>query len=512
MALRTDIYALRHDLVDSAGIFRLARQQDQAYNAGAEILNRTPAIPKMLSPKAPNALFGHIKHWLDDGRREWGIPYKIAQQGFDEAYKANVLMRRAYAARCYRIADYEQAVANGDKKAKLRKADARPCRRTLKLRRRKGRRSVLSVPWARPQHHIAPDRFVVPDTRGRVTFRTRRPVPMDADIRSFRLVEIGEPTSRTKAGDRRYALHLTVSVPDVPTPDPAAIIDDPSEMIGVDIGVKSHWALSDGEHCHFDERVGYHKFRRQQKQLDAKKKGSKRRRKLAKRRRAQSRRRIAERKRQFQHHAIYAVGDAPRGQQPTRPAVKAVVLERLDVRGMGASAAGTKENPGKGVAQKRGLNREWRAAAPAQKVALLRAQAVKRGIPVILVTAAWSSQTCSRCGHWHPSDRDKQAFRCCQCGFTADADFNGSVVIRNRGFVRAVQPDAPMEVAATGRSNQPSRRGQQRLFAARRETTQQVAVRAAGGASRQRRVRNDLGPEYPDGERVGAQIRMRSCM
>lgn len=510
MAIRTEIHRLRYDPQSSAAIFRLACQQNAAYNQAVDILNRKPAIGKLLSGvrgkdgkrKSPDGLFGNIKGWRA-GNLGPAAPFVVHQQGFDDAFKSNLLLRTAYRERQERIAKYEAAVAAGDTDAKLRRSDSRPCRRTLKHRRRKDGPHTLSVPI--PPKRLDADRFAIPGTRNGVVFQTRAPVPKETVIKSFRLVEIHRDavSSRTKAADRRYALHLSVEYPDAADDEQLpALVDDirtPNEIVGVDVGVKKHWAASNGRIYHFEERVPFTRYRRQQQELARKKCNSRRRAKLRKKRLAQSTRRQAEQKRVFNLYAIGIVSGNP----------KAVALEGLNIRSMTASAAGTPENPGRRVSQKRGLNRSMRDASLARKAGLLSQQAAKRGVPILYVDARGSSQSCSRCGHRHRSNRESQAvFRCRNCGFSANADYNASLVIRNRAFCQYVNPDVLVEDAATGWRTQPSRWGQQPLFTGTAHSSPPAALRSD---ARRRQGTGQTGKASSSLEQdaVGAQIRMR---
>jgi len=57
------------------------------------------------------------------------------------------------------------------------------------------------------------------------------------------------------------------------------------------------------------------------------------------------------------------------------------------------------------------------------------------GVPLIFVDAAYTSQTCSVCGHCERANRKSQsAFHCQQCGFQTKADFNASRNIARRGL------------------------------------------------------------------------------
>ena len=56
-----------------------------------------------------------------------------------------------------------------------------------------------------------------------------------------------------------------------------------------------------------------------------------------------------------------------------------------------------------------------------------------RGILFEKVYAAYSSRTCSKCGHNSAKNRSGEQFLCTSCGFVSDADYNASLVIERRG-------------------------------------------------------------------------------
>jgi putative transposase len=54
-------------------------------------------------------------------------------------------------------------------------------------------------------------------------------------------------------------------------------------------------------------------------------------------------------------------------------------------------------------------------------------------VPVVFVDPAYTSQTCSACGHVSRSNRPSQdTFLCVQCSFSANADVNAAVNISER--------------------------------------------------------------------------------
>jgi putative transposase len=109
-------------------------------------------------------------------------------------------------------------------------------------------------------------------------------------------------------------------------------------------------------------------------------------------------------------------------------------IEALDVRAMTRSARGTVEQPGVRVAQKRGLNRGIRRGGWGLLATRLQHKAFGR---VEQVSAAYTSQRCSVCGHIAPENRKSQAvFECetCTAG-PCHADVNAA---RNIAAGRAV--------------------------------------------------------------------------
>ena len=120
-----------------------------------------------------------------------------------------------------------------------------------------------------------------------------------------------------------------------------------------------------------------------------------------------------------------------------------VVVEDLNTKGMTKSAKGTVEAPGQQVKQKSGLNRSILASGWG---GLERKLAYKAG-ELRKVDPAYTSQTCSRCGHVDKSNRPLQAvFACGACGFRANADHNAADNI----LVRAELPCVLVSARGTG--------------------------------------------------------------
>lgn len=99
-------------------------------------------------------------------------------------------------------------------------------------------------------------------------------------------------------------------------------------------------------------------------------------------------------------------------------------IEDLKIGNMARSARGTIENPGKNVAQKRGLNRGILENGWGLFAQRLEDKAPGR---VEKIWAPYTSLRCSECGHIAKENRKSQAvFECEACGYTDNADVNAA--------------------------------------------------------------------------------------
>jgi IS605 OrfB family transposase len=66
-------------------------------------------------------------------------------------------------------------------------------------------------------------------------------------------------------------------------------------------------------------------------------------------------------------------------------------------------------------------------------------RAVKSGVPLGLVDARNTSRACSVCGHCERANRKSQAeFKCCLCGYSANADYNAACNIAGADVVQPI--------------------------------------------------------------------------
>ena len=111
-----------------------------------------------------------------------------------------------------------------------------------------------------------------------------------------------------------------------------------------------------------------------------------------------------------------------------------IVMEDLKVGNMSKSAKGTKENPGKNVKAKSGLNRSILDQGWYTFQNLLSYKLDWRGGRLILISPKNTSLKCRICGHIAKENRAVlEEFQCVNCGHTENADLNASINILAEG-------------------------------------------------------------------------------
>ena len=287
---------------------------------------------------------------------------------------------------------------------------------------------------------------------GRVRFRWTRDLPAGAVITNVTV-------RQDRVGD--WTVAFAIDQPDS-TPDrhPNA-----GTAVGVDRGVAVAVATSTGLLLGTGPTLTpgeAERLRRLEQRKARQQPGSARRAKtrtaIAKLRRRQARRRA-----DFAHKTSHRLATG----------YEAVVVEDLNIGGMTASARGTVEEPGTGVAQKAGLNRAITDKAWGRLTGLLDYKTQQNAGRLVLVNPAHTSQTCAACGHVDPDSRENQAeFVCTACGHEANADINAALNILARGTAppsgqqRTVpaagpcggSPQSPPDIQVRATKREPARR------------------------------------------------------
>ena len=205
--------------------------------------------------------------------------------------------------------------------------------------------------------------------------------------------------------------------------------------VGMDLGVLDRVALSTGERLTRRNKPNY-KLKRAQQRMSRCQKGSRRwKQRRAVLANAQDRERIRNRN---ECHRI------------TTDLVRRfglIAMEDLPIKNMTRSAAGTLENPGVGVSQKRGLNR----SVTEQTWGIIRAQleykAAWAGRELLSVDPKFTSQRCSGCGVVSAEHRRHKRYECAECGMTEDADINAARNILHKVLAGGTFPAAVLDAA-----------------------------------------------------------------
>ena len=164
-------------------------------------------------------------------------------------------------------------------------------------------------------------------------------------------------------------------------------------------------------------------------------------RRKAARRVASCDRQIRNIRKDFAHKTSRAIVDAPGS---------LLVFEDLKIRNMTASVKGTLEAPGKNIRQKAGLNRAILHSGWGNIKEFTTYKGLKLNKLTIVVPAHHSSQECSQCGYTHKDNRRTQSeFVCQDCGYSENADFNASLVIKKRGVTAVLTGTVGIKVPKT---------------------------------------------------------------
>ena len=235
---------------------------------------------------------------------------------------------------------------------------------------------------------------------GWVRFRWSRTVPPDA--KSYRVTL-----------DRAGRWHVAFAVIPAPVPAPGN-----GQTVGIDRGVTVSAALSTGQLLHAPALTAREQARlmRLQRKLARARRGSNGRGRI---KRAIARLKVREADRRKDWAEKTSTDIARR--------FDLIRVENLKITNMTRSAKGTRENPGRNIRQKAGLNRGILASGWGLLVRRLQDKAPGR---VEKIKPALTSQRCSACGRVDRGSRESQAvFRCTACGFAANADVNAAINI-----------------------------------------------------------------------------------
>jgi IS605 OrfB family transposase len=218
--------------------------------------------------------------------------------------------------------------------------------------------------------------------------------------------------------DGKWFLLVTVDLPEGTKPPP-------TDFLGVDLGVENIATDSDGEiHSSKPIEAKRVKYARRRRELgrackDADRNKRRRCRKALKR----------------------AKDKEARYRRDVNHRIAKDLVARAEGTGRGIALEDLEGIRGRITVNRRQRDR-FNGWAHAQLGAFIAYKAQLVGVPVVFVDPAYTSQTCSRCGHREESNRVNQAeFRCKACGHERHADVNAALNIRARAVRQAAHGD-----------------------------------------------------------------------
>lgn len=194
--------------------------------------------------------------------------------------------------------------------------------------------------------------------------------------------------------------------------------------IGIDVGIEALATLSSGARIDNirPRKSAERKLRTAARALSRCKRGS-RRRKNVRARLAQAQRAVRNARTTHLHQVSAAIARD----------FELIAVEKLQLRNMTRSARGTRNEPGKNVRQKAGLNRSLADAAPGRLISMIHYKAERAGGMMVEVDPKRTSQECSSCGAIMVKALSERR-HVCACGADLHRDHNAAINILKRGL------------------------------------------------------------------------------
>lgn len=265
------------------------------------------------------------------------------------------------------------------------------------------------------------------------SFRYPQGFKLDEPNNRIFLPKIGWIRYRNSRKIQGIAKQVTVSLSagnwyvSIQTEREETLLQHPStSAIGIDMGVARFATLSDGNYIEplNSFRTHEEKLAKLQRELSRKKKFSsnwnKQKEKVQK-----QHQKIANVRKDFLHKCTTAICKNH----------ALVVVEDLKVKHMSHSNSGTVENPGHNVKIKSSMNKAILDQGWFEFRRQLEYKLLWNGGRLLVVPPQFTSQKCSHCGNTSKENRKTQAkFKCSDCGFESNADYNAAVNILAAGL------------------------------------------------------------------------------
>jgi putative transposase len=211
---------------------------------------------------------------------------------------------------------------------------------------------------------------------------------------------------------RNGIFYLVVTL-DVPTPTP----DEPQSTLGIDLGIVNLATDSEGE-SFSGEAVEKNRQRNQALRQRLQKRGTK----SAKR------------------HLKKLSGKEARFKKNTNHVISKRIVQKAKANGQGIAIEELRHIRQRTDSMVRRSQRSRHSSwAFGQLRFFLSYKAALAGVPLHTVDPAYTSKTCSACGHCEKANRKSQAsFVCHQCGFACNADINAAINISRAAVMQPI--------------------------------------------------------------------------
>jgi putative transposase len=398
-----------------------------------------PAVQKSI--KHPDGLYGQLTQWREKGD-SWftSIPVSIARPAVVQAHGALKAHEDALCARLERLLEEDEQwqkwlekhpgwdsgawdrLDRNEKRLAIKNGEAPPKCISIRgderngdgskdeLHRTRKAASRCAVVWHTPPRRSGVDVVRLPGLKPDIEVRTRQGLPPQQRLKAAKLC-----LRKGRNGKPLLRLHVAVAT------DVEAVRRKEHVVAGADAGTGDTFILHDGWRLTLpDHNDMLEKAIETQRHMSRCHKGSRRWNTLLDRLRHLRRTMTAR-----DHDSVRKAG------RELALRWNILGLESLPIVTMGASAKG---RGGINVNAKTALNKSIRRALWGFAKKTVEAAFESAGGAVILVPAAYSSQTCSRCGHTDAENRNGKDFWCQSCGYLDDADENAAAVIRQRSI------------------------------------------------------------------------------
>lgn len=225
--------------------------------------------------------------------------------------------------------------------------------------------------------------------------------------------------------------YVSISVSDAPKPEQPI---KTKETLGIDLNTgRKALALSNGEIIPLPIKIAKleKRIKRAQRKINRRQKGSNNRKKAVKEL-SLLQKSLRQFRSDWQHKNTFKISTQ----------YKAIAIEDIKWRNLTASSKGTKEEPGKNVKQKAGLNRSMLRVGLYEIRRQLTYKCSWYESDLVIIDPKNTTQTCSNCGSLKKDEEklnlSNRVYNCNNCGVSIDRDINSAKNIEQKAFRKSL--------------------------------------------------------------------------